>query len=48
MTLAELCKQLEALAKATRLDEAAALFDVVRQEYQRAVTEIDTLLAEAS
>ena len=48
MTLAELCKQLEALAKATQLDEAAALFDVVRQEYQRAVTEIDTLLAEAS
>lgn len=47
LTLAELCRQLEALGKEARLDEAQALFDAVRQEHQRAVTEIDTLLAEA-
>jgi len=47
-TLSGLFKQLEGLGREAKLDEASAVFDGARREYDQAVNEIHTLLAEGA
>lgn len=47
MTLADLFRELEALAKAARMDDALVVLDAVRLEYERVLVALRDLLAEA-
>ena len=47
VSLADLFRELEAMAKAARIDDAAVLFDEARHEYERVLVALRDLLAEA-
>ncbi|MBL8478728.1 MAG: Hpt domain-containing protein [Sterolibacteriaceae bacterium] len=47
MSLADLFRELEAMAKAARIDDAAVVFDEARNEYERVLVALRDLLAEA-